>query len=74
MEPLSAALYSARGVSLGSNAKVGTEIPDFTMEDLKGCRQRVIGEGLNSLKSFLIRLPGSLLGLGEDLWVVRRAV
>jgi len=52
MEPLSAALHSARGVSLGSNAKVGTEIPDFTVEDLKGCRQRVIGEGLNSLKSF----------------------
>lgn len=74
MEPLSVALYSARGFSLGSNAKVGAETPDFTVEDLKDCRHSITGEGLNSLMSFLIRLPSSPLELGEDLWVVRRAV
>ena len=69
MEPLSADLYSARAVSSGSNAKRSTEIPDFTVEDLKGYRHNVIRDGSNSFMSFLIRLLSSPFGLWEDLWV-----
>lgn len=63
MEPLSTDLYSAQALSSGSNAKRGTEIPDFTVEDLKGYRHNVIRDGLNSFMRFLIRVPGSPFGL-----------
>lgn len=69
MEPLSADLYSARAVSSGTGANRDAEIPDFTVEDLKGYRHNVIRDGLNSFMGFLIRLPRSPFGLWEDLWV-----